>query len=56
MELDVDQYLSQATPQQAEMIQISAIADMVSALEENRSYKGALPPLKVLIILRATRG
>ena len=49
--LDVDEYLSQATPRQVEMTQICAMADMVTALEEVRSYKGALPPIKVLIIM-----
>jgi HD-GYP domain-containing protein (c-di-GMP phosphodiesterase class II) len=49
--LDVDQFLSQALPRSLEMIQISTIADMVAALEEIRSYKGALPPFKVLVIM-----
>jgi hypothetical protein len=51
--LDVDLYLSQASPRQLEMIQVSSMADMVAALEEIRSYKGALSPFKVLIIMNS---
>lgn len=53
LELEVDLYLTHSTPSQLEMIQISAIADMVAALEEIRSYKGALPSFKVLIIMNS---
>lgn len=49
--VDVDAYLTHATPRQVEMIQISAIADMVGALEEKRTYKEVFPPLKVLIAM-----
>lgn len=51
LDLDVDLYLAHSTPRALEMIQVTAIADMVAALEEIRSYKGALPPFKVLIIM-----
>lgn len=51
--LDVDLYLSLASPRHLEMIQVSALADMVAALEEIRSYKGALPPFKVLVIMNS---
>ena len=51
--MDVEGFLAAATPEQIEMVQIGAIADTVSALEENRSYKEALPPLKVLIIMNS---
>ncbi|MBF0184866.1 MAG: HD domain-containing protein [Magnetococcales bacterium] len=49
--LDVEQFLQVSDPHTIEMIQISTIADMVAALEEIRSYKGALPPFKVLVIM-----
>ncbi|WP_130470680.1 HD-GYP domain-containing protein [Candidatus Magnetaquicoccus inordinatus] len=49
--LDVERFLGQASARSIEMIQISTIADMVAALEEIRSYKGALPPFKVLVIM-----
>ena len=56
--MDVDHFISQASPRQLEMMQVCAIADMVAALEEIRSYKGALPAIKVLIIMNddAKRG
>ncbi|MBF0380633.1 MAG: hypothetical protein HQL69_06430 [Magnetococcales bacterium] len=53
MKIDVKKYLEKATPEDLEIMQISAMADMVSALEEIRSYKGALAPFKVLVIMNS---
>lgn len=51
--IDIDGYLQKATLDQLDILQICVIADMVSALEEIRSYKGALPPFKVMIIMNS---
>ncbi|MBF0448900.1 MAG: hypothetical protein HQL67_11920 [Magnetococcales bacterium] len=53
MDIDISAYLGQAKPGELEVLQISAMADMVSALEEIRSYKGALAPFKVLVIMNS---
>ncbi|MBF0455967.1 MAG: HD domain-containing protein [Magnetococcales bacterium] len=53
MGIDIPAYLQQATDDDRQAMQISAMADMISALEEIRSYKGALPPFKVLVIMNS---
>ncbi|MBF0193703.1 MAG: hypothetical protein HQL71_04055 [Magnetococcales bacterium] len=53
MKIDVTEYLKKASQQDLEIMQVSAMADMVSALEEIRSYKGALAPFKVLVIMNS---
>jgi HD-GYP domain-containing protein (c-di-GMP phosphodiesterase class II) len=53
MKIDVTEYLKKVTKDDLEIMQVSAMADMVSALEEIRSYKGALAPFKVLVIMNS---
>ncbi len=56
MDIDINAYLKKATEADLEIMQISAMADMISALEEIRSYKGALPPFKVMVIMNSDAG
>ena len=51
--LDMDLFLAQALPRQLEIIQLVGMADMLSALQEIRSFRGPLPPLKRLIIMNS---
>lgn len=53
MGIDVDAYLAQANSDQLDTLQVCALADMVAALEEIRSYKGPLVPFKVLVIMNS---
>ncbi|MBF0444137.1 MAG: hypothetical protein HQL68_01000 [Magnetococcales bacterium] len=53
MKIDVAEYLKTVTKDDLEIMQVGAMADMVSALEEIRSYKGALAPFKVLVIMNS---
>ena len=53
MKIDINAYLKTSTKSDLEVMQVSAMADMVSALEEIRSYKGALAPFKVLVIMNS---
>jgi hypothetical protein len=53
MDIDIESYLKEATEDDLQIMQVSAMADMVSALEEIRSYKGALAPFKVLVIMNS---
>ncbi|MEO5376946.1 MAG: hypothetical protein H7832_04070 [Magnetococcus sp. DMHC-6] len=51
--LSMDKIFSTISPGQLAILHIAAIADMVAALEEIRSYKGQLLPVKVLVIMNA---
>ena len=53
MNIDISAYLANCNQHDLEAMQVSAMADMVSALEEIRSYKGALAPFKVLVIMNS---
>ncbi|MBF0370630.1 MAG: hypothetical protein HQL52_14350 [Magnetococcales bacterium] len=56
MGIEIDDYLATAKKADLEILHVSAIADMVSALEETRSYKGELVPFKVLVIMNSDAG
>jgi HD-GYP domain-containing protein (c-di-GMP phosphodiesterase class II) len=53
MGIDATAYIKNASEDDMEILQIGAMADMVSALEEIRSYKGALAPFKVMVIMNS---
>ncbi|MEO5352803.1 MAG: hypothetical protein H7835_06275 [Magnetococcus sp. XQGC-1] len=49
--LEMRQIISAASRDDLEIIHASSLVDMVSALEERRSYKQELDPIKVMIIM-----
>ncbi|MEO5340349.1 MAG: hypothetical protein H7837_07515 [Magnetococcus sp. MYC-9] len=53
VQVDMPSVLAQITPQDREILHASSLVDMVSALEERRSYKQELDPIKVIIIMNS---
>ncbi|MBF0429357.1 MAG: hypothetical protein HQL94_10575, partial [Magnetococcales bacterium] len=53
LNLDIGQTLTELSPNDLEIIQAAALVDMVSALEERRSYKKEMDSFKVLIIMNS---
>lgn len=51
MYLNIPEIVANLDPEDLEIIQATALADMVSALEESRAYKRELDAFKVLIIM-----
>ena len=51
LDLDVDTYLAQASPQQLEITQICTVANEVASLEELRPEMAALSPFEVLLAM-----
>ncbi|MBF0453437.1 MAG: hypothetical protein HQL72_01315 [Magnetococcales bacterium] len=53
MKFSVKERLAEMDQDEREIIQITCLADMISALEESRSYKRGLDAFKVLIIMNS---
>ena len=53
MKFEVRQVVSEMDDDELEIIQITCLADMISALEESRSYKRGLDSFKVQIIMNS---
>jgi HD-GYP domain-containing protein (c-di-GMP phosphodiesterase class II) len=53
MKFDVSDLIANMDTDNREIIQITSLADMVSALEESRAYKRGLDSFKVLIIMNS---
>ncbi|MBF0371052.1 MAG: hypothetical protein HQL52_16505 [Magnetococcales bacterium] len=51
--LDIRKIVSELSPDDLEIIQAASLVDMVSALEERRSYKRELDSFKVLVIMNS---
>ncbi len=53
LKLDLPKIIAESDPDDVEIIQATALTDMVSALEERRSYKRELDSFKVMIIMNS---
>ncbi|MBF0621231.1 MAG: hypothetical protein HQL54_04825 [Magnetococcales bacterium] len=53
LKIDIAKVVSEVSPDHLDIIQASSLADMVSALEESRSYKRELDAFKVLVIMNS---
>ncbi|MBF0445496.1 MAG: hypothetical protein HQL68_07890, partial [Magnetococcales bacterium] len=53
MKFDVKEVVDNLTEDEREIIQLTSLVDMVSALEERRAYKRELDPFKVIIIMNS---
>ncbi|MBF0380122.1 MAG: hypothetical protein HQL69_03835 [Magnetococcales bacterium] len=53
MKFDVKEVVDNLSDDEREIIQLTSLVDMVSALEERRAYKRELDPFKVLIIMNS---
>ncbi|MBF0195629.1 MAG: hypothetical protein HQL71_13790 [Magnetococcales bacterium] len=53
MKFDVKEVVDSLSDDEREIIQLTSLVDMVSALEERRAYKRELDPFKVVIIMNS---
>ncbi|MBF0157123.1 MAG: hypothetical protein HQL57_08070 [Magnetococcales bacterium] len=53
LQLDIPKIVSELDPDDLDIIQATALVDMVSALEERRAYKRELDSFKVLVIMNS---
>ncbi|MBF0340057.1 MAG: hypothetical protein HQL95_03735 [Magnetococcales bacterium] len=53
LQLDIPALVAALDPEDREIIQVASLVDMVSALEERRSYKRELDAFKVLVIMNS---
>ncbi len=53
MKFDVTQLVAEMDEDSRDIVQITSLADMISALEESRAYKRGLDSFKVLIIMNS---